>query len=69
MFNQVKEEFPAAKNAKLFMNFIEIKAKCDICNETFTMDYLNLICPNDNSHTLNIVQGNELFIESMDIEK
>ncbi len=69
MFNQVKEQFPAAKNAKIHMNFIDIKATCDICNETFTMEFLNLICPNDSSHSLRITQGNELLIESMDIEK
>lgn len=69
MYDSAKKEFPSAKNSIIKMNFINIKAKCEHCNEEFTMERMNLICPNDPTHTLEITQGNELLIESIEIEE
>ncbi len=69
MYDQIKSEFPSAKNSVLKMEFIDIKTKCQICNKEFIMDRLNLICPNDSSHYLEIIEGNELIVESMDIDR
>ncbi len=69
MYDSAKKEFPSAKDSVIKMNFLDIKARCDICNEEFTMERMNLICPNDPTHTLEIVQGNELVIESIEVEE
>ena len=69
MYDCAKTDYPAAKDSFLSINFIDIKAKCNVCNEYFIIDNLNLLCPKDNNHTLEVVSGNELMIESLDIDK
>ncbi|MFW5799296.1 MAG: hydrogenase maturation nickel metallochaperone HypA [Spirochaetota bacterium] len=69
LYNMAKEEFDYAKDSKIRMNFVDIKAKCDICDEVFTMEMLNLICPNNPEHSLHIIEGNELVIESIEVEE
>ncbi len=69
MYDQIKTEFPVAKESKIKMTFVDIKARCEICDKEFTMKRLNLICPENPLHTLDIIQGNELTVESIDIDR
>lgn len=69
MYDTAKEEFPSAKDSNLKMDFVKIKAYCEVCDKEFTLERLNLICPNNSSHTLKIIEGNELLIESIEIEE
>lgn len=69
MYDTAKSEFPFAKNSILKMNFVDIKARCPQCKEEFILETINLICPNNEKHVLEIIQGNELIIESIEVEK
>lgn len=55
------------KNAELVILELDLICKCKDCGKSITMQKPEFICPECNSQNLKIVQGRELYIESIDI--
>lgn len=56
------------KGAKLIMNEIPIKALCETCKSEFEPLGFPIACPNCNGLFYSIIQGEDIFIESLDCE-
>ena len=58
-----------AKNARLSLEILPIKIACNKCKEETEMDDLFFVCPICGSNSLEVVQGRETVIESIEGEK
>ncbi|MCK4312773.1 MAG: hydrogenase maturation nickel metallochaperone HypA, partial [Candidatus Cloacimonetes bacterium] len=65
-FDLMKKEYKGFENAELIMEEKDVMVKCKKCNETFLIEDPIFICPNCESFDTEIIQGNELHIESME---
>jgi hydrogenase nickel incorporation protein HypA/HybF len=52
----------------LIIDSVPIMAVCRACEHTFAVEDFRFVCPRCRAHTTDMVQGDELEIESMDIE-
>ena len=57
------------KKAQLKIDFIPVKAKCKNCKKEFRLDSPSFVCPDCLSSNLDILSGDELFLESIEIEE
>ena len=58
-----------AKKAKLSLEILPVKIACNKCKEETVIDDLLFVCPYCGSNNLEIVQGRETIIESIEGEK
>ncbi len=56
------------ENAKKKITKIQAKAKCTNCNEVFEIESLYDICPKCNSYIIEIIQGKELKILTLEFD-
>lgn len=57
-----------AENANLIIHIQEIVAICNTCNRVFTLNGFDLQCPQCKSSDIDIVEGRDMVLESLDIE-
>ncbi len=58
-----------ASGATLVFNRVPIEARCRNCHHKFVVWDLNWVCPNCGGANLEVVAGNELYLESIEVEK
>lgn len=58
-----------AKNAKLYLEILPVKFACNKCKEETEIDDLLFVCPLCGSNDLNLIQGREIIIESIEGKK
>lgn len=56
-----------AEGALLVFNRIEARAWCDLCSITFRPDSTFVACPQCRNPVLELTQGQELFVDSIEI--
>ncbi|MFQ6084030.1 MAG: hydrogenase maturation nickel metallochaperone HypA [Candidatus Aminicenantia bacterium] len=57
-----------AEQAELEIEEISVKIKCKKCGIEFSPDDLTFVCPECNSLELEILSGNELLLEKLELE-
>ncbi len=57
------------ENAKIDIDIIEIKAKCQNCKKTFSLNDIEYLCPFCNKTNLEMISGRELIIQSIEMEE
>jgi len=57
------------KRAQLEIDFVSLKVKCKNCKKEFKLEFPSFICPDCLSANLDIITGNELFLESIELEE
>ena len=58
----------ACEGAALEIEEIPVRLKCEDCQSEFTLEELNLLCPNCQSRRVRITSGRELLIKSVEAE-
>lgn len=58
-----------AKKAKLHLEILPVKFACNKCKEETEIDDLIFVCPYCGSNDLELIQGRETIIESIEGEK
>jgi hydrogenase nickel incorporation protein HypA/HybF len=66
-FQAVSQGTPMEK-ASLNINSVSVTGKCKDCKKSFRLEKLEFACPFCGSYRIEIETGNELFIESFEIE-
>ncbi len=66
-FNFLSQNTLAA-GADLFFMHIPAQVRCRNCDTIFSPEKLNYHCPSCNEEKIEIVGGNELYIESLEVE-
>jgi len=56
------------EGAALSCRMVPPKAQCRDCSETFELKEFDWTCPHCRSNTMEIIAGNELFVESIEVE-
>ena len=62
------KEGTVAQEAELVIKQEKLKVFCKDCNETFEKDELNALCPKCGSLNTEIVGGEDLLLESLEME-
>jgi len=57
------------KRAQLEIDFVPLKVKCKNCKKEFKLEFPSFVCPDCSSSDLDIITGNELFLESIELEE
>jgi hydrogenase nickel incorporation protein HypA/HybF len=57
-----------AEGAQLFFNKLEAKAWCELCQLEFRPDSAFIACPKCHSPVMELSQGQELFVDSIEIK-
>jgi hydrogenase nickel incorporation protein HypA/HybF len=57
------------KKAQLEINSVPLKVKCKNCKKEFKLEFPSFVCPYCSSSDLEIITGNELFLESIELEE
>lgn len=57
-----------AEQAALSINIVPAQATCQQCHHTFVLPQFDWTCPECQGNILNISGGNELFLESIEVE-
>jgi hydrogenase nickel incorporation protein HypA/HybF len=65
---EVAKNNTIAKDAKLDIIDIPGRGHCQTCKSEFNIDSLFALCPNCNGISINILQGKELSIKSINID-
>ncbi len=60
-----KREISGFENAGLLIEERDIKLKCRQCQEIITLDEANFTCSKCNSSSTEVIEGDELYIESI----
>ena len=58
----------SAEGAILSFNTISSKARCRDCGEIFELEEFDWTCPRCQGSSLEIIAGNELFVESIEVK-
>ena len=58
-----------AKNARLNLQILQVKCACNKCKEETEIDDLLFVCPCCGSNDLELIQGREILVESIEGEK
>ena len=66
-FDSAKEDTIAA-NAELEIEFLPVKMQCEDCKNEFTVEHNIFKCPECQSVNLDLIQGKELYIKSIEGE-
>ncbi len=56
------------EGAAVSCRIVPLKAKCRDCDETFELKEFEWTCPHCGNNTMEITGGNELFVESIEVE-
>ena len=65
-FDLMKKEYKGFENAELIIEEKDVKVKCKKCNEIFMIEDPIFICPKCESFDTEIIQGNELHIQTIE---
>jgi len=57
-----------AEGAALSFNRVASRARCRACNKLFELEEFEWACPHCGGAELEIVEGKELFVESIEVE-
>ena len=57
-----------AEGACLSFKMVPTTARCQNCNKLFELKEFDWLCPYCHSNNIEIVAGNELFVESIEVE-
>jgi hydrogenase nickel incorporation protein HypA/HybF len=57
-----------AEGAQLSFKMVPPTARCRHCDRVFELKEFDWTCPNCGGNNMEIVAGNELFVESMEVE-
>ncbi|WP_029520683.1 hydrogenase/urease nickel incorporation protein HypA [Persephonella sp. IF05-L8] len=66
-FDTFKEK-TICNNAELEMIIQDIIAKCEDCKKEFTIENNKFICPFCNSYNLHIIDGEDMYLLSLEME-
>ncbi|MDD2352118.1 MAG: hydrogenase maturation nickel metallochaperone HypA [Candidatus Caldatribacteriota bacterium] len=66
-FYQLSKSTPAEK-AKIEITNSPLKGKCQDCHKEFYLDKEEFKCPFCESQSINIISGDELFIQDIELE-
>lgn len=66
-FDTFKEK-TICENAKLEMAIQDVMAKCEDCNKDFSIENNRFICPFCNSYNLQIVDGEDMYLMSLELD-
>ncbi|HET7143465.1 MAG TPA: hydrogenase maturation nickel metallochaperone HypA [Anaerolineales bacterium] len=66
-WNDLAKNTPA-ENAKLNFRHVDAEVKCLACNEVFHPKEEIGLCPNCKSHRLRLISGDDVKLESIDVE-
>ena len=58
-----------AEGAKLHFRRLPVKILCKICKQTYTPKEGRMSCPACGSEQIEIIQGEEFYLEAIDVEK
>lgn len=58
-----------AEGARLHFRRLPVKIICKSCSHTYTPQAGNMACPECRSDQIQIIQGEEFYLEAIDIEK
>ena len=58
-----------AEGASLHFRRLPIIIKCNQCSHTYSPQGTDMVCPKCNSEKIIIVQGDEFYLEAIDIDK
>jgi hydrogenase nickel incorporation protein HypA/HybF len=56
------------EGATLSCRMVPLKAQCRDCGKTFELKEFDWTCPHCGSNNIEIIAGNELFVESIEVE-
>lgn len=57
-----------AEGAALSFKHVQTQARCHKCGEVFALTDSNWVCPSCRDINMEIVTGNELYVESIEVE-
>jgi len=57
-----------AEDAELVVRTIPTRAKCRNCGKTFQLGQFEWVCPGCGANNMEIIEGKELFIESIEVD-
>ena len=58
----------ACEGAELIIERVPLRAECKECRYEFTVPSMIFLCPNCKSTSIKIIQGEELLLESLEVE-
>ena len=64
-FDLMKKDLPGFEKAVLEIEERELKIKCKKCQEVILLKEADFSCPSCRSIDIEVIQGNELYIESL----
>ena len=67
-FDIVSKQTPM-ENALIHIKVLKARAKCKTCSKEFTIKDYAFICPGCNSPDVEIIQGREMIIQTIEMEK
>lgn len=67
-FEVLCESDPLAKNAVLEVHMIAPKSICLDCGHEFTHDRFHMFCPECDSFAIQLIEGREQMIESIEVD-
>ena len=56
-------------DASLVIESVPIHARCRACSQTFAVENFRFVCPHCQSRTVDMTQGDELLVASVEIEE
>ncbi|MGI8952074.1 MAG: hydrogenase maturation nickel metallochaperone HypA [Chitinophagaceae bacterium] len=68
IFTYIIEGTPFSKSS-LYTNFVEVVAACEHCNKNFKVEDYKFICPECDTPSSTIIEGNELTIYKIILEE
>ncbi|RXJ88145.1 hydrogenase/urease nickel incorporation protein HypA [Arcobacter sp. CECT 8985] len=66
-FDTFKEK-TVCDNAQFIINHQKVVVECLDCNKTSTLQKHEFLCPSCNSNNLNVVDGEDMFLMSLELE-
>lgn len=57
-----------AEDAVIMVEKLPLKARCNDCNTISEIEIRSFRCPNCSSQNMTIIQGNEFYIDSLEVE-
>ncbi|HPC35984.1 MAG TPA: hydrogenase maturation nickel metallochaperone HypA [Candidatus Marinimicrobia bacterium] len=68
-FDSIKKAEPQLRNARLCIEEIPLKVQCQACGNIEELSEPIFICPNCRNGDLEIISGNEMFIDNIELEE
>ncbi len=56
------------EGAELLVEIIPVRGQCHDCGEEFLLEELLFLCPNCKNPGIKVIQGDELLLESLEVE-